>query len=461
MSTPSSKDLKNFEYIDFRFTDLHGTWHHISFPQCAVNEGLLSEGIAFDGSSIEGWKSIHESDMILKPDLSTLVDDPFTDVATGIVFCDVIDPETNTPYTRDPRSIAKKAEAYLASTGIGDLAYFGPEAEFFIFDDIQYTITPEACSYQLYGDELPSSSGSAANHGYRPKQKGGYMPCPPIDSCQNIRGEMLTTMAAMGLVPEKHHHEVATAQHELGIQCNTLTTIADGMQLYKYAVHNVAYRHGKTATFMPKPLYGDNGSGMHVHQSLWKEGSPLFAGDAYAGLSKTALYYIGGILKHAKALNAFTNPTTNSYKRLIPGFEAPVICAYSARNRSASIRIPTSFSPKAKRIEVRFPDPTACSYLAFAAMLLAGLDGIKHKIEPGDAADQNLFEDTDYARQFPTVSHSLREALNALDRDTEFLRQGDVFTAEFLEAYKELKWKEVYDFEHHPHPLEFQLYYNR
>ena len=453
------KDLKHFEYIDFRFTDLHGTWHHISFPKGAVNESLLNEGIAFDGSSIEGWKSIHESDMILKPDLSTYIEDPFTDAPTAIVFCDVIDPITQAPYTRDPRSIAKKAEAYLTSTTIGDLAYFGPEAEFFIFDAVDYHVTPESCSYALHGDELPSSYSTS--HGYRPRIKGGYMPCPPVDSAQNIRGEMLSTMAKMGLVPEKHHHEVATAQHELGIQYDTLTRIADGMQIYKYAVHNVAHRHGKTATFMPKPLYGDNGSGMHVHQSLWKKGSPLFAGEEYAGLSQTALYYIGGILKHAKAINAFTNPTTNSYKRLIPGFEAPVICAYSARNRSASIRIPTSFSPNAKRIEVRFPDPTACSYLAFSAMLLAGLDGIKHKIDPGEAADQNLFEDTTYAKQFPTVSHSLRDALTSLDHDCTFLRQGNVFTEEFLDAYKALKWEEVYAFEHQPHPIEFQLYYNR
>ncbi len=452
--------LKSFDFIDFRFTDILGTWHHITFPVSEVDESLLSEGIAFDGSSLPAWKAVHESDMILKSDISRVVTDPFTSHKTAIVLCDVFDPVTQHNYNRDPRSIAKKAEAYLKASGLADVAYFGPEAEFFVFDNVQFQTGSETSFYHLYSEELPCASGKEPNNGYRPSHKGGYMPCAPIDTLHDMRSDMVEAMTSMGLVMEKHHHEVATAQHELGFKFGTLTVMGDALQIYKYVVRNVARDHGRTATFMPKPLFGDNGSGMHVHQSLWRDNAPLFAGNGYAGLSQTALHYIGGILKHAKALNAFTNPTTNSYKRLIPGFEAPVICAYSARNRSASCRIPTAFSDKGRRVEVRFPDPTACGYLAFSALLLAGLDGIKHAIDPGTAADENLFEDTDYAKRFPTVSHSLREALQALEQDYDFLCQGNVFTPDFIQAYCELKWKEIYAFEHAPHPIEFQMYYN-
>lgn len=457
----SKHTLNDFSYIDFRFTDLNGVWHHMTLSTEHVDKDLLKKGIAFDGSSLPGWKPIQDSDMLMMPDMETLTPDIFADHNTGIVICDVIDPVTHKPYERDPRSIAKRAEAYLVDMGLADAAFFGPEPEFFIFDKVQFSHTPEHSSFELFSHELPVSGGHAPGNGYRPGVKGGYMPCSPIDDMSGIRGDMLEALKSMGVSPEKHHHEVATAQHELGIAFNTLTTMADHLQIYKYVVHNVAHAHEKTATFMPKPLYGDNGSGMHVHQSLWRHGTPLFAGSEYADLSLDALYYIGGILKHAKALNAFTNPSTNSYKRLIPGFEAPVVCAYSARNRSSACRIPVSFSPKGRRIEIRFPDAMACGYLAFTAMLMAGLDGIHNKIHPGDAVEVDLFHDTTAAASYPTVSHSLRQALESLESDFEFLTRGSVMTFDFIKAYIDLKWHEVYAFEHAPHPIEFDMYYNR
>lgn len=453
--------LADFTFVDFRFTDLLGTWHHITFPVSEIDESVIKDGIPFDGSSIPGWKAVNDSDMLLIPDTHKLIADPFASHNTAVIICDVADPITKELYSRDPRSIAKKAEQYVKVSGLADTAFFGAEAEFFIFDSVQFQANPDACGYKLFSDELPYANHLEPNHGYRPAPKGGYMPCGPVDALSDMRSEMVQTMTDMGLVMEKHHHEVATAQHELGFKFGTLTNVADDLQIYKYVVRSVAHAYGKTATFMPKPLFGDNGSGMHVHQSLWQAGEPLFAGNGYAGLSQNALYYIGGILKHAKALNAFTNPTTNSYKRLIPGFEAPVICAYSARNRSASCRIPTAFNPKGRRIEVRFPDPTANGYLSFAAMLLAGLDGIKNQIDPGAAADINLFEDAQAARQYPTVAGSLREALQALEKDYEFLCQGNVFTPEMIAAYIDLKWSEVYAYEHTPHPIEFKMYYNQ
>jgi glutamine synthetase len=455
---------RDVKYVDLRFTDPRGKWQHTAQHVSTIDEDLLNEGIMFDGSSIAGWKSINESDMTLKPDLSTAVIDPFAAQTQMAIFCDVVEPMTGQLYDRDPRSIAKRAEKYLASAGIGDTAYFGPEAEFFIFDDIRFDIQMNGAFYKIDSEEGPYVSGKEfpeGNPGHRPGIKGGYFPVAPVDSQVDIRAEMLTVMADMGLPVEKHHHEVAPSQAELGCKFQTLVSAADSLQIYKYVVHNVAHSYGKTATFMPKPISGDNGSGMHVHQSIWKSGKPLFAGSGYADLSESALYYIGGIIKHAKALNAFTNPTTNSYKRLIPGFEAPVLLAYSARNRSASCRIPFSASPKGKRVEVRFPDPAANPYLAFAAMLLAGLDGIQNKIHPGDAIDKNLYDlPPEELAAVPTVCGSLREALNNLEKDYEFLTKGEVFSKDFINAYSELKWEEVYKFEHTPHPIEFSLYYS-
>ena len=452
------------KYVDFRFTDPRGKWQHTAQHFITVDEDLLTDGIMFDGSSIAGWKSINESDMILKPDLSTAVLDPFAAQTQLILFCDVIEPSTGQLYDRDPRSIAKRAEKHMASAGFGDTAYFGPEAEFFVFDDVRYEVKMNSVFYKLDSEEAPYVTGkefAEGNHGHRIPIKGGYFPVPPLDSQVDMRAEMLTVMYDMGLPVEKHHHEVAPSQSELGVTFNTLVKSADGMQIYKYVVHNVAHSYGKTATFMPKPIFGDNGSGMHVHQSIWKAGKPLFAGSGYADLSETALYYIGGIIKHAKALNAFTNPTTNSYNRLIPGFEAPVLLAYSARNRSASCRIPYSASPKGKRVEVRFPDPAANPYLAFSAMLMAGLDGIANKIHPGDAMDKNLYDlPPEELSQVPTVCGSLREALQSLEKDHDFLLKGDVFSQDFIESYSELRWEEVYKLEHTPHPVEFQMYYS-
>jgi len=455
---------KEVKFVDVRFTDTRGKWQHVTFDLSAVDEEFLTQGTMFDGSSIAGWKGINESDMLLLPDLSTTFIDPFFAQTTLVITADVLEPTTGQPYGRDPRSIAKAAEAYLKSTGIGDTAFFGPEAEFFIFDDVRYETSMGSSFYKIDSVEAAWNIGTEyeqGNLGHRPGVKGGYFPVPPIDSAQDIRGEMLAIMGDVGIDPEKHHHEVASAQHELGCKFNTLVKGADNMQIYKYIVHQVAAAYGKTATFMPKPMAGDNGSGMHVHQSIWKAGKPTFAGSGYADLSETALFYIGGIIKHAKALNAFTNSLTNSYKRLIPGFEAPVLLAYSARNRSASCRIPFGNSPKAKRVEVRFPDAGSNPYLAFAAMLMAGLDGIENKIHPGDPADKDLYHlPPEELKQIPTVCGSLRDALASLDADRAFLKKGGVFSDDFIDAYIDLKMEEVYAFEHAPHPIEFKMYYS-
>ena len=418
----------------------------------------------FDGSSIAGWKAINESDMKLMPDLSRAYIDPFFSQTTLAVFCDVLDPITGEPYERDPRGTAKAALAHMQAAGIADTAYFGPEAEFFIFEDVKVDVSMNRSMFQVDSVEGPYNSAreyEEGNMGHRPGVKGGYFPVPPIDSGQDIRSEMLSVMADMGVPVEKHHHEVAPSQHELGMKFGTLLETADNMQLYKYSVHQVAHAYGLSATFLPKPIAGDNGSGMHVHQSLWAGGKPLFAGNGYADLSESALHYIGGIIKHAKALNAFTNPSTNSYKRLIPGFEAPVLLAYSARNRSASCRIPFVASPNGKRVEVRFPDATANPYLAFSAMLMAGLDGIRNKIHPGDAMDKDLYDlPAEELAQIPTVCGSLREALDSLNTDRAFLTEGNVFTDDQIDAYIELKMEEVITLEHAPHPVEFQMYYS-
>jgi glutamine synthetase len=452
------------KFVDYRFTDPRGKWQHLAMAVQAVDEDALNEGIMFDGSSIAGWKAINESDMLLVPDLSTAVMDPFAAQPQLILFCDINEPATGQPYDRDPRSTAKKAEAYLKASGIGDTVFVGPEAEFFVFDDVRFKVDQNQSYFHLSDEEGPYMSGEKlenGNTGHRPPTKGGYFPVPPVDAGTDLRAEMVTVMADMGLKVEKHHHEVAPSQHELGVVFDTLVRTADNMQIYKYVVQNVAHNYGKTATFMPKPVYGDNGSGMHTHQSIWKSGKPLFAGDGYAGLSETALYYIGGIIKHARAINAFTNPSTNSYKRLVPGFEAPVLLAYSSRNRSASCRIPFGAGAKAKRVEVRFPDPTANPYLAFSAMLMAGIDGIKNRIHPGDPIDKNLYDlPPEELKDVPTVCGSLREAANNLVDDHEFLLAGDVFTKDQIHAYLDLKWEEIYRFEHAPHPIEFQMYYS-
>ncbi len=451
-------------FVDFRFSDVRGKWHHTSYLANRVDEGTFSDGVMFDGSSISGWKGINESDMILMPDPSTAVLDPFTVQKTLIIVCDIIEPATGQGYSRDPRTIAKRAEAYVKFSGIGDTAYFGPEAEFFMFDDVRFKCDKTVSFYEVNSEEDPKSTEldfEGGNHGHRPRAKGGYFPVQPVDSSNDIRAEMILMMEEMGIRPVLHHHEVAPSQCELGFDFSTLTRTADNLQIYKYVVHNVAHSYGKTATFMPKPIFGDNGSGMHVHQSIWKAGKPLFAGNGYADLSDLSLYYIGGIIKHAKALNAFTNPSTNSYKRLVPGYEAPVLLAYSARNRSASIRIPYVASPKGKRIEVRFPDPTANPYYAFTALLMAGLDGIENKIHPGDAMDKNLYDlPPEELKEVPTVCGSLREALEALDKDRAFLKKGDVMTDDQIDAYIALKMEEVEAFETAPHPIEFQMYYS-
>jgi glutamine synthetase len=419
----------------------------------------------FDGSSIAGWKGINESDMILMPDDSTSIIDPFTDDATAILRCDVVEPSTMQGYERDPRSVAKRAEAYLASTGLGDTAFFGPEPEFFVFDDVKYKVEMQGASYAINSEEAAWASNDSfdeGNTGHRPGVKGGYFPVPPVDSLHDIRAAMCSAMEQMGLDVEVHHHEVGTAgQCEIGIRFNTLVAKADEVQILKYCVHNVAHAYGKTATFMPKPLVGDNGSGMHVHQSISKDGVNTFAGDDYAGLSETALFYIGGIIKHARAINAFANASTNSYKRLVPGFEAPVMLAYSARNRSASIRIPYEPSPKGKRIEVRFGDPTANPYLCFAAMMMAGIDGIQNKIHPGEAADKDLYDlPAEEAAEIPTVASTLDMALDALDADRGFLTAGGVFTDDMIDGYLELKREEVERLNMTTHPVEFDMYYS-
>ncbi|AKR55588.1 glutamine synthetase [Youhaiella tibetensis] len=455
---------ENIKYVDLRFTDLRGKLQHVTMDQSVVDEDMFEEGVMFDGSSIAGWKAINESDMVLMPDPASAYLDPFFGASTLAINCDILEPNTYQPYNRDPRSIAKKAEAYVKSSGIGDSVVFGPEPEFFIFDDVRYSNTTYKVGFEVDSSELPTNNDAVyenGNNGYHIGLKKGYFPVPPLDSAQDMRGEMLEAMGAMGVVIEKHHHEVASAQHELGIRFQPMIKSADDVLIYKYVIQQVANAYGKTATFMPKPVYGDNGSGMHCHQSIWKDGKPLFAGDQYAGLSLDALYYIGGVIKHAKAINAFTNPTTNSYKRLVPGFEAPVLLAYSARNRSASCRIPFGQSPKAKRVEVRFPDPLANPYLAFTALLMAGLDGIKNKIHPGDAMDKDLYElPKEELKEIPTVSGSLREALENLDKNRDFLKVGGVMDDDFIDSYIELKMQEVVKFEHTPHPVEYEMYYS-
>ncbi|MCA0318578.1 MAG: type I glutamate--ammonia ligase [Proteobacteria bacterium] len=452
------------KYVDLRFTDPRGKWQHVTFDITMIDEEIFAEGTMFDGSSIAGWKAINESDMLLMLDPSTAQIDPFFAETTLSIVCDILEPSTGEPYNRDPRGIAKKAEAYLKSTKIGDTIFVGPEAEFFVFDDVKFSAEPYHTGFKVDSSELPINSYTdyeGGNLGHRVRTKGGYFPVPPIDSLQDMRGEMLASMAKMGVKVEKHHHEVASAQHELGMKFDTLTYMADQMQIYKYCIHQVANIYGKTATFMPKPVFGDNGSGMHVHQSIWKGGKPLFAGNKYADLSQECLWYIGGIIKHAKSLNAFTNPSTNSYKRLVPGYEAPVLLAYSARNRSASCRIPWTNNPKAKRVEVRFPDPTANPYLAFAAMLMAGIDGITNKIDPGSAMDKDLYDlPPKELKKIPTVCGSLREALQSLDKDRAYLKAGGVFNDDFIDSYIELKMTEVMRFEMSPHPIEYDMYYS-
>ena len=453
------------KFVDFRFTDTKGKEQHVSVPVKAFGEDKFTEGHAFYGSSIAGWKGIEASDMILMPDPDSAFIDPFFDESTLVLSCDVIEPSTGKGYDRDPRSLAHRAEAYLKSSGIGDVAYFGPEPEFFIFDAVEWNVDMSGCAVKIYSEEAPWSTGTkfeGGNLGHRPPVKGGYFPVPPVDSFQDMRSAMCLALEDVGVEVEVHHHEVAApGQCEIGTKFETLVKRADWNQRLKYVVHNVAHSYGKTATFMPKPVVGDNGSGMHVHQSIWKNGKNLFAGNGYAGLSELALYYIGGIIKHARALNAITNPGTNSYKRLVPGFEAPVKLAYSARNRSASIRVPYVQSDKARRIEVRFPDPTANPYLAFAAMMMAGLDGIQNKIHPGDPADKNLYDlPPEEDAKIPTVCSSLEQALEYLDKDREFLTRGGVFSNEMIDAYIELKMQEVTRFRMTTHPVEFDMYYS-
>ena len=454
---------EEIDYVDIRFTDPRGKLQHVTVMSDEVDEDFLEEGFMFDGSSIAGWKSIDQSDMKLMPDTESVYMDPFFAEKTMCVHCSIVEPDTGELYERAPRGTAEKAEAYLVSSGVGDAAYMGPEAEFFLFDDVRFSVEMNKVSYQV--DALDASWNSdteyeMGNMGHRPGIKGGYFPVPPIDDGQDIRSEMLSTMKRMGMKVDKHHHEVASCQHELRLIFGSLTKQADELQKYKYVIHNVAQAYGKSATFMPKPIAGDNGTGMHVNMSIWKDGSPLFAGDKYADLSQEALYYIGGILKHAKALNAFTNPSTNSYKRLIPGFEAPVLRTYSARNRSGCVRIPWSESPKAKRVEARFPDPSANPYLCFAALMMAGLDGIKNKIDPGPSYDKDLYDlPPEELEGIPTVCASLREAMGELEADMDFLTAGDVFTKDQIEGYMDLKWEEISAYEHTPHPVEFKLYY--
>jgi len=456
---------KEVKFVDLRFTDTRGKEQHVSLPSHAFEDDMLTDGKPFDGSSIAGWKGINESDMLLMPDEETAILDPFSDETTLILRCDIVEPNTMQGYERDPRSLAKRAEAYLISTGIADTAYFGPEPEFFILDDVRWKVTMSGAMYQVDSEEAEWNSERVfqdGNMGHRPSVKGGYFPVPPVDSLNDIRAAMCLAMEEMGVVVEVHHHEVATAgQCEIGTKFATLVQRADWNLILKYVVHNVAHSYGKTATFMPKPLVGDNGSGMHVHQSLAKGGENLFAGNKYGGLSELALFYIGGIFKHARALNAFCNPTTNSYKRLVPGFEAPVMLAYSAKNRSASIRIPYSASPKGRRIEVRFPDPMANPYLAFSAMMMAGLDGIMNKIHPGDALDKDLYDlPAEEAKSIPTVCHQLDQALDYLDKDREFLTAGGVFSDDLIDGYIGLKMDEVTQLRMTTHPVEFDLYYS-
>ncbi|WP_174291963.1 type I glutamate--ammonia ligase [Sphingomonas bacterium] len=455
---------EEIEWIDLRFTDPKGKWQHLTMVASVMGEDEWEDGLMFDGSSIEGWKAINESDMVLKPDLDAVYTDPFSATPMLIVFCDIADPVTGELYARDPRSTAKRAEAYLKTTGIGDTVYVGPEAEFFMFDDVRFDTSYNQSYFKIDDIELPTNTGreyEGGNLAHRPRAKGGYFPVAPVDSAVDIRGEMVSTMIEMGLPCDKHHHEVAAAQHELGLTFGTLTTTADRMQIYKYVVHQVAHAYGKSATFMPKPIKEDNGSGMHTHFSIWNGSEPLFAGNGYAGLSDMCLFFIGGVIKHAKALNAFTNPATNSYKRLVPGYEAPVLLAYSARNRSASCRIPYGTGAKAKRVEIRFPDAMANPYLCYAALMMAGLDGIQNRLHPGEAMDKNLYDlPPAELAEVPTVCASLREALDALTADHEFLLKGEVFSKEQIESYVEIKFAEVARWEMTPSPVEFDMYYS-
>ncbi len=455
---------EEIEWVDLRFTDPKGQWQHLTMTAAVMDEDAFEDGLMFDGSSIQGWKAINESDMVLRPDLDAVYTDPFSATPMLIVFCDIVEPGTGDLYARDPRSTAKRAEAYLKTTGAGDTIYIGPEAEFFLFDDVRFADGYNTSMFAVDDIELPTNSGrtyETGNMAHRPAKKGGYFPVAPVDSAVDIRGEMVATMLEMGLPMDKHHHEVAPAQHELGMIFSTMVETADRMQVYKYVVHMIAQAYGKTATFMPKPIKGDNGSGMHTHLSIWKDGNPTFAGNGYAGLSDNCLYFIGGIIRHAKALNAFTNPSTNSYKRLVPGYEAPVLLAYSSRNRSASCRIPYGTGEKSKRVEVRFPDALANPYLAYAALVMAGLDGIANRLHPGEAMDKNLYDlPPEELADVPTVCGSLREALESLEADHAFLLKGDVFTKDQIDAYAELKWAEVDRWETTPSPVEFEMYYS-
>lgn len=467
MSEQTLKLIKDNDvtWVDLRFTDTKGKEQHVSIPSTEVDADFFEKGKMFDGSSISGWKGINESDMVLVPDDSSSVLDPFTDENTVNLRCSVAEPSTMQAYDRDPRSLAARAEEYLKSTGIGDTAFFGPEPEFFVFDDVKWSSDMSGAMYKINSEEAAWASAdnfAEGNIGHRPGVKGGYFPVPPVDSAHDLRAAMCAAMTQMGLEVEVHHHEVGTAcQNEIGVKFNTLVRKADEVQILKYCVHNVAHAYGKTATFMPKPLVGDNGSGMHVHMSVSKGGENIFSGDGYGGLSETALYYIGGIIKHSRAINAFANASTNSYKRLVPGFEAPVILAYSARNRSASIRIPFESNPKGRRIEVRYPDPTANPYLAFSAMLMAGLDGIQNKINPGDAADKDLYDlPAEQLEEYPTVASSLEQALAALDADRGFLTAGNVFTDDMIDGYIALKSEEVEKLNMTTHPVEFGMYYS-
>ncbi len=455
---------ESVEYVDIRFTDPRGKLQHVTVMADQVDADFIEEGFMFDGSSIAGWKSIEASDMKLMIDTDSAYVDPFYAEKTLCVHCSVVEPDTGEAYERDPRGTAEKAEAYLKSSGVGDVAYMGPEAEFFLFDNVKFSNEMNKVSFEV--DALDAAWNTdtdyeMGNTGHRPGVKGGYFPVNPIDDGQDIRSEMLSTMKRLGMKVDKHHHEVASCQHELGLIFNSLTKQGDELQKYKYVIHNVAQAYGKSATFMPKPVAGDNGTGMHVNMSIWKGGKPLFAGDKYADLSQEALYYIGGILKHAKSLNAFTNPSTNSYKRLIPGFEDPVLRAYSARNRSGCVRIPWTESPKAKRVEARFPDPSSNPYLCFSALLMAGLDGIKNKINPGEAMDKNLYDlPAEELADIPTVCGSLREAIEELQKDHDYLLAGNVFTKDQIDGYIELKMEEIESYEHTPHPVEYGMYYS-
>lgn len=453
------------KFVDLRFTDTRGKEQHITIPVSAVDDDFIENGKMIDGSSIKGWQKIHQSDLALMPDLSTVLLDPFFQDNTLILRCNVVDPQTMLGYDRDPRSLAMRAERYLQSTGIADTAFFGPEPEFFLFDDVRWETGISGSFYKLDSDEAQWNSGKVfdgGNIGHRPSIKGGYFPVPPVDSSQDIRSAICLTLEALGIVVEAHHHEVATGnQCEVATKFDSLTKKADQVQILKYVIHNVAHNYGKTATFMPKPLVGDNGNGMHCHMSLMKEGVNLFAGEQYAGLSETALFFIGGIIKHARALNAFTNPATNSYKRLVPGFEAPVLLAYSARNRSAAIRIPHVHNPKGRRIEVRFPDPMANPYLAFSAMMMAGLDGIQKKIHPGQPMDKDLYDlPPEELVDVPTVCNSLEQAVHHLREDQDFLLQGDVFSVEFINSFISLREIEIAQVRSLVHPFEFELYYS-